>query len=179
MSLLRHGVTILSVLVTLSSAATFAFAAQPTLESAAGKADLALCRGGRGSASINDRVRLLTESIDEQNQLLPGLTEGQRQHVSDEIAQLKDYKKRSETDRWFWDAGTTCPRQLDFPNKVINSGSAGGIQEAKERALRYRDIAICARGQKGYSISDRQGFLVSSIAILEQLKAVGIESIKR
>jgi hypothetical protein len=36
----------------------------------------------------------------------------------------------------------------------------------------------CARGRTGYAISDRLGFLVSSIAILEQLKAVGIESIE-
>lgn len=139
------------------------------------KASLALCLNGRGSASVNDRKQLLSEAIEELSQNLPKIKDlSEQKLVTQKIAKLRDYKSRSDSDNYFWNYGSTCPRQLDFPTYAFDLSTDEGIADAMNRSLRYQQIATCARGRGGYSISDRRDFLEAAIVILTALTAADI-----
>ena len=141
----------------------------------AAKVDIALCTNGRQGYSIEDRRRALDEAVTEIEQLLPGLSAEFTAQIRTPLRNLRLYKLKSDTDPHFWDVGTTCPRQLIYPNAEVGPSAAERLN-ALDRARAYRNVALCLYGRGRYSLEDRRGFLDAAITLFGLLKSDALES---
>ena len=133
----------------------------------------ALCTNNNdlGHYSVADRQAFLSQAEQNYDNLRLHSTKPEiKKEAQEKFEKIRDYIKRGALEGLtFWNVGTTCPNQIEFPNTLIASNSEGRA-EALSRATSYLSIGLCNSKPREFSINARIEFLQAAAKIYENLK---------